>query len=48
MRSDVAIGAIRGKNRSPICATEDMIEQMKEGAIIVDVSIVDIITQLWW
>lgn len=39
MRCDVAIGAIRGKNRSPICATETMIETMKEGAIIVDVSI---------
>ena len=39
MRCDVAIGAIRGKNRSPICATESMVEQMKEGAIIVDVSI---------
>ena len=39
MRCDVAIGAIRGKNRSPIVATETMIEQMKEGAVIVDVSI---------
>ncbi|WP_438973243.1 alanine dehydrogenase [Polaribacter sp.] len=39
MRCDVAIGAIRGKNRSPICATETMIEKMKEGAVIVDVSI---------
>lgn len=39
MRADVAIGAIRGKNRSPIVATETMIEQMKEGSIIVDVSI---------
>ena len=39
MRCDVAIGAIRGKNRSPICATESMIETMKEGAVIVDVSI---------
>lgn len=39
MRCDVAIGAIRGKNRSPICATEDMVKTMKEGAIIVDVSI---------
>ena len=38
MRCDVAIGAIRGKNRSPIVATE-AIENMKEGAIIVDVSI---------
>lgn len=39
MRCDVAIGAIRGKNRSPIVATETMIEKMKEGAVIVDVSI---------
>jgi alanine dehydrogenase len=39
MRCDVAIGAIRGKNRSPIAATETMIKQMKDGAVIVDVSI---------
>ena len=39
MRCDVAIGAIRGNNRSPIIATESMIENMKEGAVIVDVSI---------
>lgn len=39
MRCDVAIGAIRGKNRSPICATKEMVQTMKEGAIIVDVSI---------
>jgi alanine dehydrogenase len=39
MRCDVAIGAIRGRNRSPIIATETMIEQMKDGAVIVDVSI---------
>ena len=39
MRADVAIGAIRGKNRSPICATEELIETMKVGAIIIDVSI---------
>jgi len=39
MRADVAIGAIRGKNRSPICATETMVETMKEGAVIIDVSI---------
>lgn len=38
-RCDVAIGAIRGKNRSPIVVTEGMIENMKEGSIIVDVSI---------
>ncbi|WP_298764259.1 alanine dehydrogenase [uncultured Polaribacter sp.] len=39
MRCDVAIGAIRGKNRSPICATEEMVQRMKEGAILVDVAI---------
>jgi alanine dehydrogenase len=39
MRCDIAIGAIRGKNRSPIVDTETMIKQMKEGAIIIDVSI---------
>lgn len=39
MRADVAIGAIRGKNRSPIVATEDMIKNMKEGAVLIDVSI---------
>ena len=39
MRCDVAIGAIRGKNRSPIVASETMVESMKEGAVIVDVSI---------
>ncbi|WP_299013623.1 alanine dehydrogenase [uncultured Polaribacter sp.] len=39
MRCDVAIGAVRGKNRSPICATEEMVQRMKEGAILVDVAI---------
>ncbi|WP_288956149.1 alanine dehydrogenase [uncultured Polaribacter sp.] len=39
MRADIAIGAIRGKSRTPICATEVMIENMKDGAVIIDVSI---------
>ncbi|PHR69430.1 MAG: alanine dehydrogenase [Lutibacter sp.] len=39
MRCDVAIGAIRGKTRSPVIVTEPMIEKMKDGAVIVDVSI---------
>ncbi len=39
MDCDVAIGAIRGKTRTPIVVTETMVEQMKDGAIIVDVSI---------
>lgn len=38
-RCDIAIGAIRGNNRSPVIVTESMVEQMKEGSIIVDVSI---------
>lgn len=38
-RCDVAIGSIRGKNRSPIVVSEYIVESMKEGAIIVDVSI---------
>ncbi len=39
MRCDVAIGAIRGKSRSPIIVSENMVKQMKDGAVIVDVSI---------
>lgn len=39
MRCDVAIGAIRGNSRAPIIVTEQMVEQMKDGAVIVDVSI---------
>lgn len=38
-RCDVAIGAMRGKNRTPIVVTEAMVENMKKGAVIVDVSI---------
>jgi len=39
MRCDIAIGAIRGKTRAPIIVTEQMVENMKQGAVIVDVSI---------
>lgn len=39
MRCDVAIGAVRGVNRSPILVTETMVENMKPGSVIVDVSI---------
>ena len=39
MRCDVAIGAIRGNTRSPIIVTEQMVENMKQSAVIVDVSI---------
>jgi len=38
-RCDVAIGAVRGKNRSPILVNEEMVELMKPGAVIIDVSI---------
>lgn len=38
-RCDVAIGAVRGKNRSPIIVSEAMVETMKTGALIIDVSI---------
>jgi alanine dehydrogenase len=39
MRADVAIGAIKGKDRCPIVVSETMVEQMKKAAVIVDVSI---------
>jgi len=39
MRCDVAIGAVRGRTRTPILVNDDMVQQMKDGAIIVDVSI---------
>jgi alanine dehydrogenase len=38
-RCDVAIGAIRGSNRSPIVVTEAMVEKMKKGAVVIDVSV---------
>ena len=38
-RCDVAIGAMKGKYRTPIVVTETMVEHMKNGAVIVDVSI---------
>ena len=38
-RCDVAIGAMRGKDRCPVIVTETMVEHMKHGAVIVDVSI---------
>ena len=38
-RCDVAIGAMRGKERCPVMVTETMVEHMKKGAVIVDVSI---------
>ena len=38
-RADVVIGAVRGKDRSPILITEEMVQSMKRGAVIIDVSI---------
>jgi alanine dehydrogenase len=38
-RADVVIGAVRGQNRAPVVVTEEMVEKMKKGAIIIDVSI---------
>ncbi len=39
MRCDVAIGALRGKSRTPVVVSDNMVKQMKDGAVIVDVSI---------
>ncbi len=39
MRCDVAIGAIRGKDRTPTVVTEDMVSNMKDGSIVIDVAI---------
>ena len=36
---DVAIGAIRGETRTPVVVSESMVEKMKKGAVVVDVSI---------
>lgn len=38
-RCDVAIGAARGKERSPVVVSRTMVEHMKKGAVIIDVSI---------
>ncbi|WP_346883122.1 alanine dehydrogenase [uncultured Algibacter sp.] len=38
-RCDVVIGAVRGTNRSPIVVSDTMVQSMKKGAIIIDVSI---------
>lgn len=39
MRCDVLIGAVRGRDRSPIIITEDMVQCMKSSSVIIDVSI---------
>ena len=38
-RCDIAIGAVRGSHRAPIVVTEAMVNCMKTGAVIIDVSI---------
>ena len=38
-RCDVVIGAVRGKNRAPVIVSDAMVEQMKKGSVIIDVSI---------
>ena len=38
-RCDVAIGALRGEVRTPCVVTEKMVEHMKPGAVIIDLSI---------
>ncbi|WP_158979196.1 alanine dehydrogenase [Cellulophaga sp. L1A9] len=38
-RCDVAIGATRGKDRAPVVVSQTMVEHMKKGAVIIDVSI---------
>ena len=38
-RCDLAIGAVKGTNRSPIIVTKTMVENMKKGAVIIDVSV---------
>ena len=37
LRCDVAIGAVRGHNRAPINVTEEMVKNMKKGAVVIDV-----------
>ncbi len=38
-RCDVAIGAVRGTHRAPVVVTEQMVNSMKAGSVIIDVSI---------
>ncbi|MBT8244778.1 MAG: alanine dehydrogenase [Winogradskyella sp.] len=38
-RCDIVIGAVRGSNRSPVVVTQSMVDNMKPGAVIIDVSI---------
>ncbi|MCW1953950.1 MAG: alanine dehydrogenase [Flavobacteriia bacterium] len=38
-RCDVAIGALKGKNHSPVIVPEEVVSHMKKGAVIIDMSI---------
>ena len=38
-RCDVAIGALKGTNRAPVVVTEEMVGKMKNGAVVIDVSV---------
>ncbi len=38
-RCDVAIAALSGENRAPVVVTTTMVENMKQGAVVIDVSI---------
>ncbi|WP_340073804.1 alanine dehydrogenase [Leptobacterium sp. I13] len=38
-RCDVAIAAAKGKSRAPVIVNEAMVENMKKGAVVIDVSI---------
>jgi alanine dehydrogenase len=38
-RCDVAVGAMRGKDRCPVVVTDAMVTYMKKSAVVVDVSI---------
>jgi alanine dehydrogenase len=38
-RCDVAIAAVRGKDRAPVLVSQTMVEQMKKGAVVIDISI---------
>ena len=38
-RCDVVIAALSGKNRAPVVVSQTMVENMKAGAVIIDISI---------
>ncbi|MDO4229295.1 MAG: alanine dehydrogenase [Capnocytophaga sp.] len=39
MRCNILIGAMRGENRSPVVVSDDMVQLMKKGSVIIDASI---------